>query len=411
MAKPKWTNVTVRLGDLKPWMDNPRLSTKVQAERIIKSFEKFGQVITVAVDPDFEVLDGHQRLGALLTLHGEDYKIEARQSDRKLSEEERLDLAVSLHAGATGSWDWQKLSSFPAPKLIEMGFDEGLKKQYDFDANNIKELLNSEKPEPVDAPAEIDRAAELQEKWQTRTGQLWKLADHKLLIGDCTVRENVERLMGGEKADMLLNDPPYGMRLDADFSGMENHLDFVRDKGVKSGRKYENVIGDFEDYNAAPVMALFEDVKEQLWFGADYYSATLGDTMHMGCWLIWDKRLEESADKMYGSCFEMAWSKNKHKRDILRHKWAGIFGTEHEQQRGRVHPNQKPVVLYEDLLNRYSNDGAIIVDCYAGSGTTIIAAHNLNRRCFAMEISDKYGAVILERFFTATGIQPELVTE
>ena len=70
---------------------------------------------------------------------------------------------------------------------------------------------------------------------------------------------------------------------------------------------------------------------------------------------------------------------------------------------------QKPIGLVEKFIKLFSNNGEVIVDRFACTGTTIIAAHNLNRRCFAMEISEKYGAVILERFFTATGITPELV--
>ena len=264
-----------------------------------------------------------------------------------------------------------------------------------------KERLEYAKRDPVDAEPQIDRAAELNEKWQVVTGDLWQIGEHRLLCGDSTRREDVERVMAGEKADMLLNDPPYGMRLDADFSGMVNHLDFAKEKGVKNGNKYENVIGDDVDYDASPIVSIFSNVKEQLWWGADYYSSTLGDTMHNGAWLIWDKRLDESADKMYGSCFEMLWSKQKHKRDILRHKWAGIFGTEHEPQRGRMHPNQKPIELYVDLLNRYSDEGMIVVDCYAGSGTTMVACQNLNRKCRAIEISPNYCAVILERMSTA----------
>jgi DNA modification methylase len=156
-------------------------------------------------------------------------------------------------------------------------------------------------------------------------------------------------------------------------------------------------------------MAIFSDVKEQFWFGADYYSTTLGDTMHEGAWIIWDKRLDESADKMYGSCFEMLWSRQKHKRDILRHKWAGIFGTEHEPQRGRMHPNQKPIELYEDILTRYTDKDAVIVDCYAGSGTTLIACERLSRKCRAVEISPAYVAVAIDRWVTMTGGTPELI--
>jgi len=129
------------------------MSNKAQAKRLIESEKHWGQPMTFAVSPfengKVQLYDGHQRYAAWATVYGEDYEVDARQCDRHLTEEERIEFVVTMHAGATGSWDWQKLSSFPAPKLIEMGFDEDLKKQYDFDALNIKELLGSEEPPSV----------------------------------------------------------------------------------------------------------------------------------------------------------------------------------------------------------------------------------------------------------------------
>lgn len=90
MTAPVWTPCTVTLGALKPWAANPRLSTKTQARRLLQSFDKFGQVESIAIGPDNEVYDGHQRLSALLTLHSPDYAIDARRSDRALTESLRL---------------------------------------------------------------------------------------------------------------------------------------------------------------------------------------------------------------------------------------------------------------------------------------------------------------------------------
>ena len=273
--------------------------------------------------------------------------------------------------------------------------------------------LYAPKDDPQDAEPQVDRAEELRQEWGVEPGQLWRLPsrtpgqEHRLICGDCTDAAVVGRVMGGERAAIALLDPPYGMRLDADFSGMVNSLKFAQGKGVKNGRAYSNVIGDHEDYDARPLLAIVDDVKEQIWFGANYYSSTLPDTEHGGSWLVWDKRLDESADKMFGSCFELMWSRQPHKQDIIRHKWAGIFGTENEPVRGRVHPNQKPVALYVDLLTRYG--GAVVIDPYAGSGNSIIAAENLSRQCRACEISAPYVSVALQRYLDAFGIRAELV--
>ena len=384
-VKLTWHTEKRRLGDLIEWDKNPRQLKEHDAEHLKKSLDNFGVADPLIIDTDNRIIGGHMRRRIMLQSgYKPDDLVDVRVPERELTEREAEELAIRLNKN-TGDWDFDALANnFELDDLLDWGFD---KQELDLD------LWAGDVPEDVEP--QIDKAEELREKWQVQTGQLWQLGEHRLICGDCTDKAVVERVMQGERADMLLNDPPYGMRLDADFSGMVNRLDFAREKGVKSGNKYANVIGDHEDYNAGAIVEIFADVKEQIWFGADYYSTTLGDTMHEGAWLVWDKRLEESADKMFGSCFELIWSRAKHKRDILRHKWAGIFGTEKEPERGRSHPNQKPVALYVDLLSRYSNEGATIVDCYAGSGTTLIACERLGRKCRAVEISPAYVAVAI----------------
>jgi hypothetical protein len=146
MTDITWTNIKVRLGDLKPWADNPRMSTKAQARRLLQSFDKFGQVQTVAIDPDCNVLDGHQRLSALLTIHGPDYELDARQASRELSDAERRELVVSLHAGAVGSWDWNAISGWNSEELQSWGMDGDALRQWNLDALNLREMLGSDTP-------------------------------------------------------------------------------------------------------------------------------------------------------------------------------------------------------------------------------------------------------------------------
>ena len=118
-----WQPCTVKLSDLRPWADNPRMSTKKQAQRLLDSWTRFGQVQAIAIGPDNEVYDGHQRLSALLTVHGNGYTVDARRCSRALSDEERRALVVTLHAGAVGSWDWDALSGWDAGELQQWGFD------------------------------------------------------------------------------------------------------------------------------------------------------------------------------------------------------------------------------------------------------------------------------------------------
>ena len=120
----EWTNVVRKLSDLQPWERNPRQINEKQAERLKESFEDFGQVETIAIGPENEIYNGHQRLNVLMDHHGGDYEIECRQSDRALSEKEREKLTIFLHKGAAGEWDWDILANeFEMDDLLDWGFE------------------------------------------------------------------------------------------------------------------------------------------------------------------------------------------------------------------------------------------------------------------------------------------------
>jgi len=121
--KITWTNTTVKLGDLKPWGRNPKSISKAHAKRLLASWEKFGQFQTVAIGPDYEVYDGHQRLSVLRAAYGDAYAVDARQSSRALDDTERRQLVIEAHAGTTGQFDWDALSGWDAAQLQEWGLD------------------------------------------------------------------------------------------------------------------------------------------------------------------------------------------------------------------------------------------------------------------------------------------------
>ena len=138
-------------------------------------------------------------------------------------------------------------------------------------------------------------------------------------------------------------------------------------------------------------------------WGADYYAELLPNK-NDGSWVVWDKRGDESADKMYGSTFELCWSKAKHKRMMARVKWAGIFGMEKEHDKKRVHPTQKPVELVTWFFDYFSlKDKKNVVDLYGGSGSTIIASEKVGKSAFVMELDPKYCDVIVKRWEDFTG--------
>lgn len=283
----------------------------------------------------------------------------------------------------------------------------------DFDDDLLHEDFSMEElsdwglelPEIEEAPteeAQEDDFDEEKDKVETvcKKGDIWQLGNHRLMCGDSTDDEDVARLMDGEKADMCFTDPPYGMNLDTDYSSMQ---------GFSQGGKYE--AGHVDDFCPEMVQAVISlGAKETFMWGADYYAELL-PKKNEGSWIVWDKRSNddntaeqaESSDKMFGSCFELCWSSQKHKRDIARVKLAGLFGMNKTTDSKRVHPTQKPIALVAWFLNRYSKQSETVADLFGGSGSTLIACEQLGRKCYMMELDPHYCDVIIARWEKLTG--------
>lgn len=391
--------IEVTLADLKDHPHNPHKHPDAQVDGLEKSVSKYGQYKNIVVWRG-HILAGHGLRKAALkagltTLQAIDMS--------HLSESDAVSLMLAdIRLPDMAIIDEAEIVE--ALKVVEEalsvpGFDEEFLAGIGWGDVEPKE-------EP--GPPPVDKAEELREQWGTELGQLWALGQHRVVCGDCTDRAVVERVMGGERADLEIHDPPYGMRLDTDWSNAKSRLDFAAENPFFGGKNHKPVHGDFADFDPS---FLFDRQmpKELFLWGADYYAERIPNR-NDGSWLVWDKRIDESADKMYGSCFETLWSIKKHKRDIIRVKWAGIFGTEHEPGHKRFHPTQKPVQVYKWIIERHSNIGDICADFYLGAGSHLIAAHQLSRRCYGIELDPGYVAVTLQRYLDLTGDQPHLIT-
>lgn len=241
-----------------------------------------------------------------------------------------------------------------------------------------------------------------------KKGQVWQLGNHRLMCGDSTDKEIVLKLMDGKKADLILSDPPYGMFLDTDFSSC---LGSLGRKSNTRGNKYDKVIGDNDDFKPELITTFFDNFnycKEIFLFGADYFAELLPNK-NDGSWLVWDKRKESQADAI-GSEFELIWSKTKHKRRMLRHDWFGFLSSQNAKDaQNRVHPTQKPVSLLVDIVEQWGKDCNNVVDLYGGSGSTLIACEQLNRKCYMMELDEHYCDVIINRWESFTRKKAELI--
>lgn len=360
---------------LRPYQNNAKKHDKRQIKLIAESIKRFGFDSPIIVDKNKEIIAGHGRLEAAKLLGLKEVPVVLKEN---LTEEEVKAYRLTDNKIAESEWDMglaiEDLKGLSAELFDLTGFDPDLLIEPDENDDVI----------PKDAPP------------VAKLGDLWQLGKHRLLCGDATKVEDVERLMEGKKADMVFCDPPYGMRLETDYSKLTSEKSFAK------GKKHRAIIGDNKDYNPSHIFETLGYCKEILLWGADYYRRYLPDG---GSWFCWDKREGESSDKGFGSNFELLWSKNQHKRYILRYKWFGFFTA--GEKREYLHPTQKPVEMLRQVISPYSEKGNIIVDLFLGSGSTLIACEKTERVCYGMEIDPKYCDVIIKRWEDYTGKKAE----
>ena len=372
--------------ELKPYKNNAKIHTAEQIDQIARSIEEFGMNDPIAVWNDNEIIEGHGRLMACQKLGITEVPV--IRLDGLTDEQRRAYMNVHNQLTMNTGFDIDLLAE-------ELGKIENIDMSlFGFD---ISDFVTS----PDNEPMEDDYTEPEELEHIVQRGERYALGDHVLMCGDSTNDDDITQLVDDASIDFILSDPPYGMKLDTDYSSMKSKLF----KGKTGGAEYKEVIGDNDDFSPELIGTFFKNfgyVNEMFLFGADYFSDLIPNR-NDGSWLVWDKRLDDSADKMYGSCFELIWSKNRHKRDILRYKWAGIFGMESQDTDKRIHPTQKPTTMLAGILNEWGGSANTVLDLYGGSGSTLIACEQLGKTCYMMEYDPHYCDVIIDRWETFTG--------
>jgi DNA modification methylase len=283
-----------------------------------------------------------------------------------------------------GEHDWEELANeWEVDELYDWGLDLPL----DFDEKEIDAVEDDyEQPDTIQTDIVL--------------GDLFEIGEHRLLCGDSTDSDAVAKLMNGQKADMVFTDPPYGMFLDTDYSQIKGSEKSIGFKGNKVGNKYDKIIGDNEDFTPELINTIFASFgycKEIFIWGADYFIDLIPNYGKDGSWFVWNKRSSEAQQRGIGNTFELCWSKQKHKRLVFDFEWFGFLSKDDPSEaRNRVHPSMKPSKLLGRLIGEYCK-GDKIADLFLGSGSTMVAAHQLQRKCYGMELDPKYCQVIIDR--------------
>jgi len=381
-----------KVADLTPADYNPRTITDEAIGRLTKSLAELGnlQPITWNVRTG-RIVGGHQRLKCYQAMGKKEVEVWA--VDLSEDKEKAANLALNKLAG---EFDPLRLKDL-VEQLDTGGIDLeitgfSLDELGDMMSMAPQEISEDDVPEPPADPI-------------TKPGDLWLLGEHRVLCGDSTSEADVSRLMNGEKADMVFTDPPYGIKVVSNTSvGGGGALKFGGKKGkiVNSTKGFAEIIGDDTTdtarkfYNTCVALGF----KNFIIFGGNYFTDFLPPSMG---WIVWYKKNTGNfAD------FEMAWTSYNKASRLYEYLWNGLSrqGSRELELVKRVHPTQKPVGLNMEILKNYEH--SLIFDGFLGSGSTLIAAEQLGRKCYGMEISPAYCDVIVKRWENLTGRKAEL---
>lgn len=276
-----------------------------------------------------------------------------------------------------------------------------------FDAPSLEELFGENETKEVDAEPQIDKAEELQAKWKTALGQTWKLGEHRLLCGDCTNTELVEKFIGKNKAAMVFTDPPYNI----DYGNIKHPKFKVR--SIENDSMSET---DWEKFcqSIADAIEIATEGCVYVCHAPNNDGRTIASVMdsnfHPSTTIIWNKDQFTLGRGKYQNKHEpiwFGWVKSgkafTDKRDL-----ANVWDMDRPKA-SELHPTMKPVELVVRAIEHASTSGDFVFDPFLGSGTTLMACEQTSRNCLGMELDPKYVAVALERYKEATGNEPELI--
>ena len=383
----------MKLADLVPYENNPRHNEEA-VDATIASMQQCGNIDPIEVDENNVILSGHTRRLALMKMGYEESDVVRVSGLTDLQKKKYRILANKTNEFA--GWDFGKLEE-ELDGLDFEGFDFG----FDLDLDGI---LEDEKEIEED---EIPLKAET----RCKLGDLWQLGSHRLICGDSTDVAVIDRLMDGVKADMVFTDPPYNV----DYS----NVDRPKPSKTNLGKIKNDVMGedDFIYFLGEVYKRLDENTKANssfyIWYADKstiaFYSALYETNIKFNQMIIWKKPMLLGRNRYqyaHEPCIFAVKGSPYFTEDRTKTTVWDFGGYDKSKN---VHPTQKPLFLPSEALKNSSREGDAILDVFGGSGSTLIACEQSNRKCFMCELDPHYCDVIIQRWENLTGQTAELV--
>lgn len=424
MKKLIWHTEQRKVNALLPYLKNPRSISDKQMKDLQKSLKKFNLVELPAIDVDGKIAAGHQRVRALQILGRGEEMIEVRVPNRKLTQEEYDRYLITSNA-VGGGWDFEKLKSFDLDLLTDIGFSK----------DELADVWNEHLEVEGD---DFDEEAELAKIKvpKTKLGDLIVMGPHKLICGDSLDPTVLKRLLGDEQASMIYSDPVYNLKGGVSYS-----------KGVGGQANYGGNVNDnrsddeYKEFIKKSLVAALAVTKENahifywsdqtyIWLIQQLYRE-LGIENKRVC--LWLKNGQNPTPKVaFSKCYEPCTygvrgkpfiAKNIQNLNEVMNKeittgnslleetldHLDVWMVKRLSGKDYEHATSKPPKLHEKAIRRCTRPGDIILDSFSGSGSTIIAAEQLKRRVYAVELEPVFCDLAIKRYERLTGKKVKVI--
>jgi len=349
------------------------------------------------------IVAGHARLKAALHLKVESVPVDFQDFENEADEYAHLvaDNRIAELAEADNSLIAELIAELEA---------QGLSAELaGFTSEDLESLIKDIGIDEGDEDAEINEelADQLEDKWGVKEGQLWQLGEHKIICGDSTSEEVVSKLLGDEKPNLMVTDPPYGVNYDANWRN--ERLEFFE------GRATGKVLND-DNADWSEAWNLFEGDVAYVYHAMVKSDIVARNLQELGfeirSQIIWNKNQLAFSRCHYHPKHEPCWYVVRKGKQA---NWQGdrtqstVWDIDKPQKSETGHSTQKPVECMARPIRNNSAPGDLVYEPFSGSGTTIMACENLKRKCRAIELNAGYVAIAIERWHEATGEEPKLL--
>ena len=373
-----------------PYVNNARTHSAEQINKLRASLREFGFINPVIIDREFNVIAGHGRIAAAKAEGIE--KVPCVFADHLTEAQKKAYILADNRMALDAGWD-EEMLKVEIEALQAEDIDISLT---GFDEKELASLFDTDSEVTDD---DFDLTTALEKAAFVQRGDIWNVGRHKLMCGDATSEEDVSALMGDTKANLILTDPPYGVSFKSS-SGLT-----IKNDSMKNEEFYNFLLSAFKcmtDHleKGGSAYVFHADTE-----GLNFRKAFIDAGFHLAGCCIWVK------DSLVLGRSDYQWQHEPILYGFMqngKHKWFSdrkqtTIWNFSKPKKNSDHPTSKPLDLLAYPISNSTQENAVVIDTFGGSGSTLMACEQMNRICFTMELDEKYASVILRRYVEDTG--------